>query len=175
MVRPILIPKLGLINRPLIPIKQELNSMLFTSFWCPQRISTSGNIDTSVGNRNWNNLQNQLQWSQWAPVTGLYCLDCIINEYNSSTWPTGRIKLSTLSGEHRSVKNYTIEMALQRSKMIDFDSFLVLVFSRNSFTITLFPVATVPSHASMVDIDMFHAHCGGFIACIIIKKTAMVP
>mgnify|MGYP005684084615 FL=1 len=59
--------------------------------------------------------------------------------------------------------------------MIDFDSFLVLVFSRNSFTITLFPVATVPSHASMVVIDMIHAHCGGFIACIIIKKAAMVP
>ena len=84
----------------------------------------------------------------------------------------GCIKLSILSGEHRSVKNYTIEMALQRSKMIDFDSFLVLVFSHNSFTITLFPVATVPSHASMVDIDMFHAHCGGFIACIIIKKKS---
>ena len=47
MVRPILIPKLHLINQPLIHIKRGLDSMLFTSFWCPKRISTSGNIDTS--------------------------------------------------------------------------------------------------------------------------------
>ena len=45
----------------------------------------------------------------------------------------------------------------------------MLVFSRNSFTNTLFTVATILSHASMVVMDMIHAHCGGFIACIIIK------
>ena len=59
--------------------------------------------------------------------------------------------------------------------MVDFDSLLVLVFSHNSFMNTPFTVATIPSHASMVVIDMIHAHCGGFIACIIIKKAAMVP
>ena len=175
MVRPFMIPKLHLIDRPLIHIKRGLDSMLFTSFWCPKRISESGNIDTSVGNRNWNNLQNQLQWSQWAPGTGLYCFDWIINKYNSSPWPTGCIKLSITSGDHRQVKNYTIEIALQHSKMIDFDSILVLVFSPNSSTNTPLTAAAILSYASMVVIAMIHAHCGGFIACIIIKKAAMVP
>ena len=87
----------------------------------------------------------------------------------------GRIKLSILSGDLCSVNNYTIEIALQRSKMIDFDAFLVLVFSRNSCKNTPFTVATTPSHASMVVIDMIHAHCCSFIACIIIEKAAMVP
>ena len=52
MVRPILIPKFRLIDQSLLQIKQGLNSVLFTSFWCPKRTSTRGNIDTSVGNRN---------------------------------------------------------------------------------------------------------------------------
>ena len=49
------------------------------------------------------------------------------------------------------------------------------LFSRNSCMNTLLTVATIPSHASMVVIDMIHAHCGSFIACINIKKAAMVP
>ena len=52
MVPPFMIPKLHLINQPVIHIKRGLDSMLFTSFWCPKRTSTRGNIDTSVGNRN---------------------------------------------------------------------------------------------------------------------------
>ena len=77
--------------------------------------------------------------------------------------------LSIASGDHRQVKNYTIEIALQHSKMIDFDSILVLVFSRNSFTNTPLTAAAILSHAFMVVLAMIHAHCGGFIACIIIK------
>ena len=52
MVPPFMIPKLHLINQPLIYIKRVLDFMLFTSFWCPKRTSTRGNIDTSVGE--WN-------------------------------------------------------------------------------------------------------------------------
>ena len=52
MVRPFMIPKLHLINRLLIHIKRGLDSMLCTSFWCPKRTSTRGNIDTGVGE--WN-------------------------------------------------------------------------------------------------------------------------
>ena len=48
MVRPFMIPKLHLIDRPLIHIKRGLDAMLFTSFWCPKRISTSGNIATCI-------------------------------------------------------------------------------------------------------------------------------
>ena len=44
MVRPILIPKLRLINRSLIPIERRLDSILFTSFWCPKQISTQAEI-----------------------------------------------------------------------------------------------------------------------------------
>ena len=143
--------------------------MLFTSFWCPKRVSTSENIDTSVGNRNWNNLQNQLQWSELAPVTGLYFFGKTKNKHKSSPWPTSCIRLSIASGDHRQVNNYTIEIALQHSKMIDFDSILVLVFSRNSFMNTPLTAAAILSHASMVVIAMIHAHCGRFIACIIIK------
>ena len=126
MVRPFMIPKLHLIDRTVIHIKLRLDPMLFTSFWCPKQTSTSRNIDTSVGNRNWNNFQNQLQRSEWAPGTGLYCFDWIINESTSSPWPMGCIKLSILSGDHCSVKNYTVEMALPiwgfRSRRIDTSS-----------------------------------------------------
>ena len=54
--------------------------------------------------------------------------------------------------------------------MIDFDAFLVLVFSPNSSTNTPLTAAVILSHASMVVIDMIHAHCGGFIACIILQN-----
>ena len=74
IVRPVLIPKLHLIDRSLT---------LFTSFWCPKRTSTRRNIDTSVGEWNWNNLQNQAQRSQLAPGTGLYCFDWTENEHKS--------------------------------------------------------------------------------------------
>ena len=53
--------------------------------------------------------------------------------------------------------------------MIDFDSVLVLLFSRNNLTNTPLTAAAILSHASMVVIDMIPAHCGGFIACNIIK------
>ena len=100
----------------------------------------------------------------------MYCFDQTANKHNTSPLPTSCIKLSITSREHRQVKNYTIEIALQHSKMINFNSILVLVFSCNSFTNTPLTAAAILSHASMVVIAMIHAHWGGFIACIIIIK-----